>query len=229
VQGPQTAKVVGEGEIDVDEYGRILVRFHWDQEQDQSRRCRVAQVWAGKQWGGIYTPRVGMEALVQFLEGDPDQPLVVGCVYNDKYMPPYALPGDKSISGVKSNSTPGGNGFNEFIFDDKDGSELVRLHAQMDLESVVENDESRNVKKDRKTEIGQNDTLHVIQVLKIDAGTKVEITCGGSKITMTPDKIKIESIQVEIGATTFKSDAVMSTHSASGVMDIKGSLVKINS
>ena len=194
VQGPQTAKVVGEGEIDVDEYGRILVRFHWDQEQDQSRRCRVAQVWAGKQWGGIYTPRVGMEALVQFLEGDPDQPLVVGCVYNDKHMPPYALPGDKSISGVKSNSTPGGNGFNEFIFDDKDGSELVRLHAQKDLESVVENDESRNVKKDRKTEIGQNDTLNVIQVLKIDAGTKVEITCGGSKITMTPDKIKIESL-----------------------------------
>ena len=181
VQGPQTAKVVGEGEIDVDEYGRILVRFHWDQEQDQSRRCRVAQVWAGKQWGGIYTPRVGMEALVQFLEGDPDQPLVVGCVYNDKHMPPYALPGDKSISGVKSNSTPGGNGFNEFIFDDKDGSELVRLHAQKDLESVVENDELRNVKKDRKTEIGQNDTLHVIQVLKIDAGTKVEITCGAAR------------------------------------------------
>ena len=118
-----------------------------------------------------------MEALVQFLEGDPDQPLVVGCVYNDKHMPPYDLPGDKSISGVKSNSTPGGNGFNEFIFDDKDGSELVRLHAQKDLESVIENDESRNVKKDRKTEVGQNDTLNVIQVLKIDAGTKVEITC----------------------------------------------------
>ena len=89
---------------------------------------------------------------MQFLEGDPDQPLVVGCVYNDKHMPPYDLPGDKSISGVKSNSTPGGNGFNEFIFDDKDGSELVRLHAQKDLESVIENDKSRNVKKDRKTE-----------------------------------------------------------------------------
>ena len=118
----------------------------------------------------------------------------IGCVYNDKHMPPYDLPGDKSISGVKSNSTPGGNGYNEFIFDDKDGSELVRLHAQKDLESVVENDESRNVKNDRKTEIGQNDTLNVIQVLKIDAGTKVEITCGGSKITMTPDKIKIESL-----------------------------------
>jgi type VI secretion system secreted protein VgrG len=229
VQGPQTAKVVGEGEIDVDEYGRILVRFHWDQEEDQSRRCRVAQVWAGKQWGGIYTPRVGMEALVQFLEGDPDQPLVVGCVYNDKHMPPYDLPTDKSISGVKSNSTPGGDGFNEFIFDDKAGEELVRLHAQKDLESVVENDESRNVKMDRKTEVGQNDTLNVIQVLKIDAGTKVEITVGGSKITMTPEKIKIESLAVEISATNFKSDAVMSTHSAGGVMDIKGSLVKINS
>jgi hypothetical protein len=82
---------------------------------------------------------------------------------------------------------------------------------------------------DRKTEVGQNDTLNVIQVVKIDAGTKVEITVGGSKITMTPEKIKIESLAVEISATNFKSDAVMSTHSAGGVMDIKGSLVKINS
>ena len=147
--------MVGEGDIDVDEYGRILVRFHWDQEQDQSRRCRVAQVWAGKHWGGIYTPARRHGGAGAFLEGDPDEPLVVGCVYNDKHMPPYDLPGDKSISGVKSNSTPGGSGFNEFIFDDKDGSELVRLHAQNDLESVIENDESRTVKKDREAEVGK--------------------------------------------------------------------------
>jgi type VI secretion system secreted protein VgrG len=229
IHGPQTAKVVGEGDIDVDKYGRILVRFHWDQKEDQSRRCRVAQVWAGNKWGGIYTPRVGMEVLVTFLDGDPDQPLIIGCVYNDKHMPPYELPTDKSISGVKSNSTPGGSGYNEFIFEDKDGSELVRLHAQKDLESVIENDESRTVKHDRETTIGNNDTLTVGQVLKIDAGSKIEIICGGSKITMTPDKIAIQSLQIDIQATDLKSNAVTSTHSAGALMDIKGALVKINS
>jgi type VI secretion system secreted protein VgrG len=170
-----------------------------------------------------------MEVVVEFVEGDPDQPLVVGAVYNDKNMPPYDLPGQKNIAGVKSNSTEGGGGYNELIFDDSSGNELVRLHAQYNLESVVENDEARNVKKNRKTEIGQDDTLNVGQVLKIDAGTRVEITVGSSKITMTPDKISLESLQIEVKATDFKTDAVMSTHSAGGVMDIKGALVKINS
>lgn len=230
IHGPQTAKVVGEGEIDVDKYGRIYVRFHWDQEQDQSRRCRVAQVWSGNQWGGIYTPRVGMEVVVEFLEGDPDQPLVVGTVYNDKNMPPYGLPGEKTWSGVKSNSTPGGNGYNEWVFNDESGSELVRLHAQRDLESVIENDESRKVGHDRSTDIGNNDTLKVGEVLKIDAGTRVEITVGSSKITMTTDKITIQSLTVEINATSqFKSDALMSNHHATSTMDIKGGVVLINS
>src|SRR5262249_43463468 len=158
---------------DVDEHGRILVRFHWDQESDQTRRCRVAQVWAGNQWGGIFTPRVGMEVLVAFLEGDPDEPYIVGTLYNDKHTPPYDLPGEKTKSGWKSNSTTSGSGYNEFIFDDKDDNELVRLHAERNLESVIENDESRTVKKDRTTEITQNDTKHVGQVLKVTADMKI--------------------------------------------------------
>jgi type VI secretion system secreted protein VgrG len=229
IPGHQTAKVVGDGDIDVDEYGRILVRFHWDQESDQSRRCRVAQVWAGNQWGGIFTPRVGMEVLVAFLEGDPDQPYVVGALYNDKHMPPYDLPGEKTKSGFKSNSTTSGSGYNEFIFDDEDGNQLVRLHAERNLEAVIEKDESRTVKNDRNTEIQQNDTLHVSQVLKVTADTKIEITCGGSKITMEPMKITIQSQQIEMKAMDFKTDALMSSHSAGAVMDIKGTLVKINS
>jgi type VI secretion system secreted protein VgrG len=108
VRGPQTAKVVGDGEIDVDEHGRIIVQFHWDRKKDESRRVRIGQVWSGKNWGGIFIPRVGMEVIVEFLEGDPDQPLVVGTVYNDDYMPPYDLPGDKNIAGWKSRSTEGG-------------------------------------------------------------------------------------------------------------------------
>ena len=91
----------------------------------------------------------GWKSLVHFLEGDPDQPLVVGCVYNDKHMPPYDLPADKSISGVKSNSTPGGNGFNEFIFDDKDGEQLVRLHAQK--EPRIRHRERRSRATSRRT------------------------------------------------------------------------------
>jgi type VI secretion system secreted protein VgrG len=233
--GPQTAKVIAEGgggsegDIDVDKYGRILVRFHWDQEPDQSRRVRVAQVWAGAKWGGIYTPRIGMEVVVTFLEGDPDQPLVIGTVYNDKHMPPYPLPDEKTKSGIKSNSTTSGSGFNEFIFDDKDGNQLVRLHAERNMEAVIEKDESRTVKNDRNTEIEQNDTLHVGQVLKITADTKIEITCGTTKIVMEPMKMSIETMSLSFKTNDFSTDAMMSSHKAAGVMDIKGGVVKINS
>ncbi len=95
IRGPQTAKVVGKGEIDVDKHGRILVRFHWDRKNDNSMRCRLAQVWAGKCWGGIFIPRMDMEVIVEFLEGDPDRPLVVGTVYNGENKPPYTLPDEK--------------------------------------------------------------------------------------------------------------------------------------
>jgi type VI secretion system secreted protein VgrG len=229
VHGPQTAKVVGKGDIDVDEYGRILLEFHWDQKPDQSRRCRVAQVWAGNKWGGIFTPRVGMEVLVTFLEGDPNEPLVIGCVYNDKHMPPYDLPAEKTKSGWKSNSTTSGSGFNEFMFDDQDDNELVRLHAERNLEAVIEQDESRTVRNDRNTEIEQNDTLHVGQVLKITADTKIEITCGTTKIVMEPMKMSIETMSLSFKTQDFSTDSTMSKHNAVGVMDIKGGVVKINS
>lgn len=228
IRGPQTAKVVGEGDIDVDEYGRILVRFHWDGKDDQSMRCRVAQVWSGREWGGIYIPRVDMEAVVQFLEGDPDQPLVIGTVYNDENMPPYPLPDERNIAGVKSQSTPSGDGYNEFVFDDSAGRELIRMHAEKDLEVLVENDEKRTVKHDRETTIGNNDTLDVTNVLKIDAGVKIEMTVGASKITMTPSKITIEALSIEVSAQSYKTSALTSEHSAAALMDIKGAIVKIN-
>jgi type VI secretion system secreted protein VgrG len=215
VEGPQTAEVVGDGEIDVDEYGRILVRFYWDQKGDKSRRCRVMQVWAGNKWGGIYTPRVGMEVVVAFEEGDPDKPLVIGTVYNDKHMPPFTLPDDKTIAGIKSNSSPGGGGYNEFVLEDKAGKELIRLHAQKDLESTVEHDETRSVANNRSTSVGANDTLSVGDTLKIDARQKVEITVGTSKITMTPEKITVQSMTIEVNGQT--------------LTDIKGAIVKINS
>jgi type VI secretion system secreted protein VgrG len=230
IRGPQTAKVVGEGEIDCDKYGRILVRFHWDRKSDESRRVRVAQVFAGQNFGAIFTPRVGHEVLVEFLEGDPDQPIVVGGVYNAENMPPFDLPGKKNISGWKTNSTTGGGGYNELVMDDSKGSELVRFHGQKDLDSTIENNETRLVKVDRETTIKNNDTLDVGNELKITAKTKITITCGKSVITMDPMSIKIESPNVEISTSLqFKSNSkLLSQHEAGATMIINGTIVKIN-
>ncbi|MDD7972862.1 type VI secretion system Vgr family protein [Roseinatronobacter alkalisoli] len=255
VQGPQTAMVVGEGEIDCDEYGRILVKFHWDREGAKSMRCRVAQMWAGKNWGGIVIPRVGMEVLVEFLGGDPAQPLVTGCVYNDDNKPPFELPGAGQIMGMKSNSTPGGGGYNELVFDDTKGNEELRIHAQYDLNAKVLNDQTweilRNctttvnvddvltvgenhtltVGEDRTTEIGMNDTLDVGQTLQITAGQKITLQVGMSKIEMDGSSITLQSPTIELKATMqFKSTAgITSEHKAGAMFDIKGALVKINS
>lgn len=229
-RGPQTAKVVGDGEIDCDKWGRILIRFHWDRKSDQSRRVRVAQVQAGSGWGAIFTPRVGMEVLVDFLEGDPDQPIVVGCVYNSENMPPFGLPGSKNISGWKSNSTTGGGGYNELVMDDTKGSELVRMHAQYDLDSTIEHDETRKIKNNRDTTIDQNDTLTIKNELKIDVTSKITITCGKSSITMDPMSIKIESPNIELAATMSlkTSSKITAQHEATANMTISGLIVKIN-
>ena len=114
VRGPQTAVVVGKAgeEIWTDNYARVKLQFHWDREgqSDENSSCwiRVSQLWAGKTWGGIHIPRIGQEVVVDFLEGDPDRPLVTGRVYNDAVMPPYALPDNQTQSGIKSRSTKDG-------------------------------------------------------------------------------------------------------------------------
>ena len=178
IRGPQTAMVVGEGEIDCDEHGRILVKFHWDREGAHSMRCRVAQMWAGNGWGGIVIPRIGMEVVVQFLEGDPDQPLVTGSVYNGQNPPPFDLPGEKNQAGIKSNSTPGGGGYNEIVFDDTKDNELFRQHAQYDMESKVLNDERREVGNDRTTQIGHDEALTVGNDRKTTIGNDLTVTIG---------------------------------------------------
>ncbi|MBK4215030.1 type VI secretion system tip protein VgrG [Paracoccus caeni] len=155
VQGPQTAAVVGDGEIDCDEYGRILVRFHWDLEDAFSMRCRVSQNWAGNGWGGMVIPRIGMEVVVEFLEGDPDKPLVTGCVYNGRNQVPYALPANKTVSTFKSD-THQGSGYNEFRFEDEKGREEVFMHAQKDHNTIIENDESHSIGHDRSKTVGND-------------------------------------------------------------------------
>ena len=160
VQGPQTAKVVGEGEIDCDDYGRILVRFHWDLANAYSMRCRVSQNWAGKGWGGMVIPRIGMEVVVEFLEGDPDKPLVTGCVYNGKNDVPYELPQHKTRSTFKTD-THQGNGFNELRFEDENGEEEIFIHAEKDRNEKTRNNHTERIDNNWVQSVGRNKVIEV--------------------------------------------------------------------
>ncbi len=151
MHGPQTAKVVGASgdEITTDTYGRIKVKFPWDRSaaQDDTASCwiRVAQLWAGASWGGMFIPRVGQEVVVDYLNGNPDRPIIVGCVYNATNMPSDALPDNKTRSNIQSNSSTGGGGFNQLRFEDKKGSEEVYFQAQYDYNKLVKHNETVTV------------------------------------------------------------------------------------
>jgi type VI secretion system secreted protein VgrG len=136
------------------------VRFHWDREDDQSMRCRVAQNWAYKQWGGMIIPRIGMEVMVEFLDGDPDRPLVTGSVYNADAMPPYSLPANKTKSIFRT-QTHKGEGFNELTFEDEKGKEEIYVHAQRDHRIHVENSRSKRIDNNQSESIGHNKTIEV--------------------------------------------------------------------
>jgi type VI secretion system secreted protein VgrG len=171
VEGPQTAIVVGPAgeEIFTDEYARVKVKFHWDRLStgDENSSCwvRVAQLWAGVNFGGIHIPRIGQEVIVDFLEGDPDRPIITGRVYNFENQPPYDLPANQTQSGIKSHSTKGATikNYNELRFEDRLGSEQVYMQAEKDLAVLVKNDEQRDVGASRTSNIGTDDTLDVGQ------------------------------------------------------------------
>ena len=187
VQGCQTAVVVGPGgeEIYTDKYGRVKVQFHWDREgkKNEKSSCwiRVSQPWAGQGWGAIAIPRIGQEVIVDFLEGDPDQPIITGRVYNAEQMPPFALPGKAVISGVKSNSTKGGGGNNEISLDDTKGTELINIHAQFDQQKKVEHDERVNVGHDRTEQVGNNETITIGNNRTENVGANESITIGSNR------------------------------------------------
>ena len=164
IQGPQTAIVVGPSgdEIYTDEHGRVKVQFHWDRygESNEKSSCwvRVSQPWAGKAWGGITIPRIGQEVIVEFLEGDPDRPIITGRVYNGDMPVPYGLPANKTQSGMKSRSSPGGStaNFNEIRMEDKKGSEQLYIHAEKNEDIIVENDKTEDVGHDETLKVGHN-------------------------------------------------------------------------
>ena len=181
IQGPQTARVVDETnsasgtpseEIWPDKFGRVRVRFPWDREGKHSCWVRVAQHWAGKGWGQQWIPRVGDEVIVDFLEGDPDCPIVVGSVYNGENAPPFSLPDNKTQSGVKTRSSPkgGSDNFNMIRFEDKKGSEELYIHAEKNKMVQVENDRTESVGHDESITIGNNRTKSVGKNESIDIG-----------------------------------------------------------
>jgi type VI secretion system secreted protein VgrG len=168
VQGPQTAVVVGPAgeEIHTDKLGRIKVQFHWDRygKRDENSSCwiRVSQTWAGKGWGSVVLPRIDQEVIVHFLEGDPDQPIVTGCVYNGDNPPPYALPGAGVVSGLKSN-THKGKGMNAMTMDDTAGKEKITIHGQYDMATTVEHDQTNTVNNDFTETIKKNATISITE------------------------------------------------------------------
>jgi type VI secretion system secreted protein VgrG len=197
VHGPQTALVVGKAgeEIWTDNYGRIKVKFHWDRasKSDENSSCwvRVAQVWAGTQWGAMHIPRIGQEVIVDFLEGDPDSPIITGRVYNADNMPPYALPANQTQSGLISRSTKGANAanFNEIRFEDKKGSELLTIHAEKDETIEVEHDESINIGHDRTEEVGHDETVHIKHDRTVTVDNDETVTISGARSeTVTKDE-----------------------------------------
>ncbi|MBL9081762.1 MAG: type VI secretion system tip protein VgrG [Planctomycetales bacterium] len=206
IAGPQTAVVVGkEGEeIWTDEYGRVKVQFHWDREgkKNENSSCwvRVAQVWAGKTWGAIHVPRIGQEVVVEFLEGDPDRPLVTGRVYNKDQSVPYTLPDNATQSGIKSRSSKEGSGenFNELRFEDKKGEEQVYFHAEKNFDRVVENNDTLKVgflKKDKgdqtieifnnqKTVIGNAESSDGSQTIDVWKNRTEQVLTGNELVTI---------------------------------------------
>ena len=160
VSGIQTAVVVGPNgeEIYCDEYGRVKVQFHWDREgkKDENSSCwiRVAQNMSGRKWGFVAIPRIGQEVVVDFLEGDPDRPLIVGSVYNADQMPHYALPANQTRTYIKTNSSKGGDGFNELFFEDKNKDERIFMHAQKNMDVRVRNDSKARIYGNRHQIIG---------------------------------------------------------------------------
>jgi type VI secretion system secreted protein VgrG len=155
VEGVQTAIVVGPKgqEIYTDEHGRVKVQFHWDREgkRDENSSCwiRVSQNWAGTGWGAMIIPRIGHEVIVDFEEGDPDRPLITGRVYHGVNKPPYKLPDEKTKSTVKTNSSEGGEGFNEIRFEDKKGEEQIFIHSEKNFDLRIKNDSFETVSNNR--------------------------------------------------------------------------------
>jgi type VI secretion system secreted protein VgrG len=254
VRGTQTATIVGTGgtgEIDVDEDGRILLQFPWDRgdgaDGKSKHRVHVASAWSGTGWGFVQIPRIGQEVLVEFMEGDPDRPIVTGRVYNHTHKAPYKLPGDKTQTGWKSRTLGGGDdNFNELRFEDKKGEEHIFSQAEKDLKILVKHDETRDVKHDRITTVTNDDTrtvtdgndTHTVkkgnQTVTVEKGDQtVEVKTGKQTVKVMADQtITVDqgnrTVTVKQGNDELKVDmGNLTTKVSMGDISIKASLGKI--
>lgn len=228
VRGPQTAMVVGKSgeEIWTDKYGRVKVQFHWDRlgKNDENSSCwlRVAQIWAGKQWGAMHIPRIGQEVIVDFLEGDPDSPIITGRVYNGESLVPYELPTNQTQSGLKSRSTKSGvdANFNELRFEDKKGAEEVYFHAEKDFNRVVENSDTLKVGFDKKDPGDQTIDIYNHRTTTIDQGNeKLQVKTGNRDVFIDTG---YEKLQVKTGNRDVLVDKGNDTHKiATGNRDVQ--------
>jgi len=250
IQGPQTAIVVGKAgeEILTDEFGRIKVQFHWDRYSPANENCpcwvRVSQLWAGKNWGTMFLPRIGQEVIVEFLDGNPDRPIVTGAVYNGESKPPYPLPDKATVSTIKSNSSKGGQGFNEVRFEDKKGSEQIFMHAEKDEDIRVKEVAKEWIGKDRHLIVKENQYelvekdkhVHVKgdQLLKVDGNVGRNITKdehtkidGNDHLSIKGDYVlKITGNHHEAVTGNFHEKVTGDIRlSATGAADIKGQSV----
>jgi type VI secretion system secreted protein VgrG len=211
VRGTQSALVVGKAgeEIWTDPQGRVKLHFYWDRQsrKDENSSCwvRCSTAWAGRGWGQFSVPRIGQEVLVDFLEGDPDRPVVVGRVYNAEQPPPCNPGGGGVISGMRT-KTHKGTGYNAIEMDDTAGAELVSVHAQYDMDTAVEHDErvtvgnnrtesvgkdeSITIGNDRTESVAKNETLSVGENQSLSVGKEQTITVGASQsISVGKDQV----------------------------------------
>ena len=254
VLGSQTAVVTGPAgeEIHCDQYGRVKVQFHWDREGQANDKTscwlRVSSSWAGDGYGAIAIPRIGMEVLVTFLEGDPDQPLITGCLYHAEHVVPYTLPANKTRSVFKTLSSPGGGGYNELRIEDKKGEEQIYLHAQRDWDENIEHDqkirignqrhdtveansyseflaeEHRTTHLDRKVETRSNDHLSVANTQHVKVGVGQFVEAGNEIHYYAGSKVVIDA-GMELTATGGGSFLKLDP----GGVTLSGATIKINS
>lgn len=182
VQGTQTALVVGPAGEDIytDDHARVKIQFHWDRlgEKDDQSSCwvRVATPWGGKGYGSVTVPRIGNEVLVDFLEGDPDRPIIVGSVYNADQTPPHG----KIEMGIKSLSSKGGGGYNQITVEDSKGKEMITVHGQYDMGTTVLHDQTQSVGNDQTESVGNNQTESVGNDRSRDVGNNETIKIGSN-------------------------------------------------
>jgi type VI secretion system secreted protein VgrG len=254
ISGPQTAFVTGPPgeEIYVDQYGRVKVQFHWDRmgKYDANSSCwvRVSQMLAGKKWGSVQLPRIGQEVIVDFLNGDPDQPIITGRVYNADSMQPYALPDEQSKSTYKTLSYPGGGGFNELRFEDRKGEEQIFIHAERNYDLRIKKDQFTTVlgeshfltkaehfttvKADQHLEVTGDQNQKIGGTVSLQAGADWQQKVATNFALQSGMEIHMKSgvnLVLETGASlTLKVGGNFININPAGVF-IKGAMVMLNS